>query len=613
MTTFSSKHHIHQLKRCYILLILFIIFRSHTSNAQFNHKNVQTNNIGQNWKRDTGGLPPNSTTTPNNAPTNTPITTPITTPLRINLTFEKSLMQWNFPIEVGTPPQPINMTIGTTSNLLWVVSEFCMNSSGNACKDRTTNFFDTSLSNTISGDYPEFTIKYIKGSVLSGVEANDTIIINKQTFEQLGIGLPIDINGTENVIIPVTTSGQIGLMPYQNNQIVGMALSMSSENAGLGGIITLGGINSEYIIGNNESNIVYQHLPQITDQNQQFSINVTNVYINNNPINLPGLVWFDSGIQNIQLDDNSAKIIINNLPGGNYSNGIATVDCNISNTFGLFFEIANQKWRLPSSVISKNSISGTNKCESIITGGANDGSWIFGSAFITNFYMVFDQKNSQFGIASRSDINYGPTPISQAKILVQVPDLHYVNFGVVCLKITDQEGKTQAFTLENIDPNGYYHLGDNYLAQEGFNYSIGFYTGPPSNNLNCSGKIAILTPYFKANVITGLWDINRKDYSVGIKVQIPNGTKCLHMSIRLTDNSFDTRYFPIDGNGIVIDGYYHINDPSAYVSFVYTFEAYDDYKSESSICWGNLIARHPNLSPDITNDPWAVPLNGIVS
>ncbi|CAG8631498.1 1300_t:CDS:2 [Dentiscutata erythropus] len=109
-------------------------------------------------------------TTPNNTPTNTPIITPITpitTPLKINLTFKKSLIQWTFSIEFGTPPQTFNIAIGTTSNLLWVVSEFCMNSIGNACKDQTTNFFNTFLSNTILGNYPELTIKYIKGSILS--------------------------------------------------------------------------------------------------------------------------------------------------------------------------------------------------------------------------------------------------------------------------------------------------------------------------------------------------------------------------------------------------------------------------------------------------------------
>ncbi|CAG8825113.1 13074_t:CDS:2, partial [Gigaspora rosea] len=157
---------------------------------------------------------------------------------------------------------------------------------------------------------------------------------------------------------------------------------------------------------NNESNIIYQPLPQLTDLNQEFMFNLTNIYINNVPIDISGLIWFNSEIQDIQFDDNSASMIVKSLPGGNYSNGVAMVDCNIPSTFDISFEIANQKWRLPSSKIIKGSINSTDKCESIITGGANNSSWVFGSGFITNFYMVFDQAKSLFGIALRSDIDY---------------------------------------------------------------------------------------------------------------------------------------------------------------------------------------------------------------
>ncbi|CAG8660360.1 36893_t:CDS:2 [Gigaspora margarita] len=90
----------------------------------------------------------------------------------------------------------------------------------------------------------------------------------------------------------------------------------------------------------------------------------------NNESNIAYQSLLNSEIQNIQLDDDSASIIVNQLPGGNYSNGVAIVDCNISSTFNISYEIANQMWRLPSSVISKGIIEGTNKCESIITSDA---------------------------------------------------------------------------------------------------------------------------------------------------------------------------------------------------------------------------------------------------
>ncbi|CAG8697005.1 27715_t:CDS:2, partial [Dentiscutata erythropus] len=437
-------------------------------------------------------------------------------------------MQWTFPIQFGTPPQTLSIPIGTTSNLLWVVSEFCMNDLGTACSNRTTNFFNTSLSNTISGAYENFTIEYIKGSKLEGIWANDTVIINNQAFEQMAIGLPKDIDGAQ--IVPDTTIGQIGLMPYQNyilnsfaKQIVGISLSMNSEGAGLGGTITFGGIDSGFIIGGNENNIVYQHLSQPTDPNQQLT-----------------------------LDDNSAREIVNQLPGGSFFNGIAIVDCNISDTFDLSFEVANQKWRLPSSAISKDKVSGTNKCESIITGGANNGSWIFG---------IFDQTNSQFGIASRSDINYGiapstPTPSAPATsappgsvgIMIQVP-----GNDAKCLQIKSTKMGSKAFSLSNnTDSDGFYHVDKNaYPAITDGLYT--FYFSPYSlNGSDCpvadDGNIAT-TPQLKANTTTDPWKITIRAYSVSVKVHIPGGVTTNFVEIdRVNDIGFAfyTPYFYID-------------------------------------------------------------------
>ncbi|CAG8566520.1 9302_t:CDS:2, partial [Dentiscutata heterogama] len=350
----------------------------------------------------------------------------------------------------------------------------------------------------------------------------------------------------------------------------------------------------------NENNIVYQHLPQPTDSSQQFKVNVTNIYINNNQINLNGLIWFDSGIQYIQLDDNSASEIVNQLPGGNYSNGIATVDCNISDTFDLSFEIANKKWRLPSSVISKDKVSGTNKCESIITGGANDGSWIFGSAFIANFYMVFDQTNSQFGIASRSDINYGPAPSAppgSVGIMIQVP-----GNDAKCLQIKSSKMGPKAFSLSNnTDPDGFYHVDKTvYPAMTDVLYT--FYFSPYSlNGSECpvtdDGSIAT-TPQLKADTTTDPWKITIRAYSVGVKVHVPVGITNYVEIDRVNDIGFAwyTPYFYIDK--VDNEGYFYINNFLVYNGCRYIFFATPEVHT-------------PTLVPNLTNDPWAVVINSV--
>ncbi|CAG8734351.1 8642_t:CDS:2 [Gigaspora rosea] len=479
---------------------------------------------------------------------------------------------------------------------------------GNACKN-LTNFFNTSLSNTISGSYQEFTIRYINGSEIEAVWESDTITMNNQIFVKMLFGLPTNIKGNDSISIPDTT-GLIGLMPYQNNQIVGLALSSNSEDVGNGGSVTFGGIDSGYIIGNNESNIVYQPLPQLSPTNEQFMFNVTNIYMNDVPINISGLFWLNSEIQTIQLDDDSAGIVVNRIPGGNYSSGGAIIDCNFTLSFDISFEIANQKWRLPLNTMIKDVINGTSQCESIITGGANSGFWIFGSAFIKSFYMVFDQSQSRFGIASRSDIDYGPLPAS--RIAVHLPWFLAIQYqyNATCLKITDQLERSQVFSIDNIDPNGFFHLSDIYFAQEGFTYSIDFYYDLLNNTDICTtGLHFVYTPSLKADVTTGLWEIGLNYYSTTMRLQVLNGVVCFVLLVVYGQTVFYEMIHILFPSDAVIDGYIDLPLPLIYLSGKYTLVAFDNVDYDSETCIGNVITSKSSLYPNITANPWTINFN----
>ncbi|RIB29308.1 hypothetical protein C2G38_1181728 [Gigaspora rosea] len=282
MNTFSFRLHIRQLKRYHNLLIFFTIFLTYNLITRINNNYVVNDNIHQNWKRDTTPVttfptptttpftpittPSTPTTTPSTTPStstttpSTPTITPITTPLKIYLTFDQSVTNWFFEIDFGTPLQPLNISISFTSNLLWVASEFCMSPLGDACNVRTTNLYNSSQSETASGNYEEFTFPFM-GVELIAVWVNDTASIagavQNQTFYQLPIGLPKDSNrsGT-NASIPDSTIGIIGINPYQNyilnrfsNQIVGIAFYTPTDPGDSdGGTLTFGGVDIDYII-----------------------------------------------------------------------------------------------------------------------------------------------------------------------------------------------------------------------------------------------------------------------------------------------------------------------------------------------------------------------------
>ncbi|RIB05758.1 aspartic peptidase domain-containing protein [Gigaspora rosea] len=573
MNIFLFKLHIRQLKRYRNLLIIFTIFLTYNFITRINNNDVVIDNIHRNWRRDTTPTTTfptptttpftptttssTSTTTPSTTPStstttpSTPTITPITTPLKIYLTFDPSVPNWFFEIDFGTPPQPLNIPISFTSNLLWVVSEFCMSPLGDACNVRTTNLYNTSQSDTASGDYEEFTFSFM-GVELIAVWVNDTASIvgdvQIQTFYQLPIGLPKDTNGNgTNASIPDSTVGMIGINPYQNNQIMGIALSTLTDPEGDpdGGTLTFGGVDIDYIIGEDVNNIVYYPFLPFTETDQVVRLPVSNIYFDGIALNYPGTVSFNGDIKNIQFDDYLATNILSALPGGSYSNGSGTIDCNISTALNLSFEFNNQTnyiWRLPAYAIVGEVING-NECSSTITGGANDtSSWVFGSTFIENFYMVFDQANSQLGIAARSDIDYG-TNITQVNVMVEIPLLLT---QISCLIITeyDQTGQEQSsqvqikaqvvpnascismlsiyeytpywerwdVIIETIDPDGYFQLPDPLWAYLGAKHSFAEYEAaridPNTRDfLGCSEQVLAFNSSLYTDLTTNPWAI----------------------------------------------------------------------------------------------------------
>ncbi|KAF0541887.1 hypothetical protein F8M41_005036 [Gigaspora margarita] len=129
--------------------------------------------------------------------------------------------------------------------------------------------------------------------------------------------------------------------------------------------------------------------------------------------------------------------------------------------------------------------------------------------------MVFDQANSQLGIAVRSDIDYGPSS-SKVNVIVQIPIL--IN-QIQCLIITEydltgQERSSQVFSVDNVDSNDYYYLGEDYFAQEDSFYSIRFFTGKPSDDRStCQEYGAVCTHKLQVNILKDPWIIGLQDFS----------------------------------------------------------------------------------------------------
>ncbi|KAF0470013.1 hypothetical protein F8M41_025448 [Gigaspora margarita] len=224
--------------------------------------------------------------------------------------------------------------------------------------------------------------------------------------------------------------------------------------------------------------------------------------------------------------------------------------------------------------------------------------------------MVFDQSQSRFGIASRSDIDYGPLP--QARIVIELPWFLTLPYLATCLKITDQLGRSQVFSIDYDDNDNplFLQLSDSYLSQESFTYSIDFYYNLLNNTGNCTdGLRLIYTPSLKANVTTGLWNINLFDYSTLLRLQIPIGVECF-VILALFGQTIFYEILSIMVPKAVVKGEYIIVPLFViYLGGKYTFVAFDNFDDNSGNCTGNVITSNSSLYPIITDDLWTIHFN----
>ncbi|RIB29307.1 hypothetical protein C2G38_2027821 [Gigaspora rosea] len=184
------------------------------------------------------------------------------------------------------------------------------------------------------------------------------------------------------------------------------------------------------------------------------------------------------------------------------------------------------------------------------TGGANDtSSWVFGSTFI-----------------------------EQVNVKVQIP---FLITQISCLIITEydqtgQEQGSQVFSVDNIDPNDYYYLGDNYFAQEGFYYSIQFFIGSPSDDHStCWGYRTISTPYLPTNSLEDPWMIELQYFTVQIKAQVVPNASCISMLSIYEYTPYWERWDVIIET-IDPDGYFQLPDPIwAYLGAKHSFAEYE--------------------------------------
>ncbi|CAG8729446.1 22292_t:CDS:2, partial [Gigaspora rosea] len=147
-----------------------------------------------------------------------------------------------------------------------------------------------------------------------------------------------------------------------------------------------------------------------------------------------------------------------------------------------------------------------------------------------------------------------------------------------CLKIIDQNGISQAFSVDSIDQNGYYN--EQYFLA---------YT----NSL-------------KADITKNPWNLQEACIlCVGLIIKMPSGSLCLLI------NAFpvaDDEQSPIYSSSFLVDntddnGYFHVENYLVYNGLLYYFFAANN-ETGTDPCSVTFAHSPDNLKANITVDPW---------
>jgi len=309
-------------------------------------------------------------------------------------------------VSIGTPPKNFLVVYDTGSSVLWVPSQSC-HYNASACT--TKDLYNHGASSSYVANGNPLTIYYGTGS-MSGVLSYDTVTVG-------GIAIPSQIFGEANYLAPFFTNqpfdGILGLAfsslypsitPVFDNMInLGLVSSsvfsvyLDNNPGDKNSVLILGGVDSRYFTP------PIQYLPLVKNGNNYayysvlfYGITINGVEQTGCSVNAPCTGIIDTGSSDIFIPSQAAlQNIVNTI------NFKQTTCVNLAALPTLEIAFQGATLAVPSSAYV--AVVAAGQCELAI-GSTASTFWIFGDAFIRNFYTVFDRQNEQVGFAQLSGV-----------------------------------------------------------------------------------------------------------------------------------------------------------------------------------------------------------------
>ncbi|KAJ3253916.1 hypothetical protein HK103_007650 [Boothiomyces macroporosus] len=304
-------------------------------------------------------------------------------------------------IEIGNPPQLMNVLFDTGSDLFWLRGSNCNTSK---CVGNPT--YDSSKSNTFQPASGKATsISYGDGTKVQCVIGQDTVTIGKTVIPNQNICI------ANSIVSPLdSTDGIIGLASFGAKGTSGADLFFSySQQQGASPVVgfwyDMDNTNSTHIAGEISFGHLYDSKMSgdmkflaVDKRDQTWFAHLTSIGFNGQSINstlTPVLI--DSGTTDVSLPDAAFQTINDNMRTDENGN----LDCStVSKLPPVEFDFGSMKMVLDGNQQVTFNSDGT--CTTIFS-TAGDETPIFGALLLRQYYVSFDYLKSEIGIAPRSN------------------------------------------------------------------------------------------------------------------------------------------------------------------------------------------------------------------
>jgi len=316
-------------------------------------------------------------------------------------------VQYYGVVQVGTPGQNFKLDFDTGSSDLWFPSVDVAAASPNQAK------FDPSKSSTFQQDGRPWKISYGDGSNSSGILGTDTVTIGGIQVSNQTIGLANQesqqfqsdsIDGLLGLGFDTITSVQGVQTPVDNMisqslvQAPVFSVRLIKQTQGGGGEYLFGSIDQSAISG------AITYIP--VDKKGYWQIPIDDVFWGDTSLGKQGETIIDTGTTLCIVPNDVAAAIYSKIPGAkNDPQNGWMIPANTDVSIGpLSFSYGGQKFSVPTSDLLFEHTDPTQQWVFGGVQGGGDNLWILGDVFIKNVYVVFDQGQSQVGIAKRADL-----------------------------------------------------------------------------------------------------------------------------------------------------------------------------------------------------------------